>query len=374
MGGLYQAAIARGGFRASLLVPQPALRGNNMVIKSSLDAAVRKVGVTLRVSSQQAESNLMLTAALPSAYDSTSASDTGGIDFIAPAPDQGACGACAAFAAAGRARAAMAAATRQNYTAVPALSVQDMYFCADDKAANRTCADGATMDSVLQQLAKWAILQERCLPWSKPEGPERPANVCSNTCSSSARGSFKWGKLNDVAAAKEAIVRNGAVAAVMLVYPDLTPSTRCRPQQVYAKVSAIPADLVVEPHAVLVVGWDDGQGWWLVRNSWGSWPGGTRPGFFKVKYGEAGLMAPGFMYALSWTGPGAKARTLNPKFMQRDPTNSSCSWYTAQPGDTLAVVWRASGVKQLQQLLAANTDAALIDGSRLAGKRVRICK
>jgi C1A family cysteine protease len=52
--------------------------------------------------------------------------------------------------------------------------------------------------------------------------------------------------------------------------------------QVYARQSNIPADLIVEPHAVLVVGWDDEQGWWLVRNSWGSWPGGSKPGYFKV--------------------------------------------------------------------------------------------
>lgn len=54
----------------------------------------------------------------------------GGFNFIAPAPDQAACGACAAFAAAGLAHAAMAAAKKQSYKAVPALSAQHMYFCA----------------------------------------------------------------------------------------------------------------------------------------------------------------------------------------------------------------------------------------------------
>lgn len=76
-------------------------------------------------------------------------------------------------------------------------------------------------------------------------------------------------------------MRNGAVAAVMMLYPDLTPSARCRPEQVYAKQRNIPQDLVVEPHAVLVVGWDDEQGWLLVRNSWGSWPGGQQAGLLQ---------------------------------------------------------------------------------------------
>jgi hypothetical protein len=51
--------------------------------------------------------------------------------------------------------------------------------------------------------------------------------------------------------------------------------------QVYAKQRNIPQDLVVEPHAVLVVGWDDEQGWLLVRNSWGSWPGGQQAGLLQ---------------------------------------------------------------------------------------------
>lgn len=83
-----------------------------------------------------------------------------------------------------------------------------------------------------QRVAKSSPLQERCLPWSKPGGLKRPDNVCSKRCSSGPGGSFKWGKLYDWSAVKEAIVRNGAVATVMMVYPDLTPSLRCRPQQV----------------------------------------------------------------------------------------------------------------------------------------------
>lgn len=91
----------------------------------------------------------MLEAALPDSYDSTSPSDTGGFNFIVPAADQAACGACAAFAAAGLAHAAIAAATKRSYNAVPALSVQHMYFCAGKEAASHTCANGTTIDSIL---------------------------------------------------------------------------------------------------------------------------------------------------------------------------------------------------------------------------------
>jgi hypothetical protein len=111
-------------------------------------------------------------------------------------------------------------------------ALHQLLLPAGKEATSRTCAIGTTIDSILQQVAKGAVLQEQCLPWTKPTSLKRPFNVCSKRCSSSAGGTFKWGKLYDVAAAKEAIARNGAVAAVMMVYPDLTPSARCHPQQV----------------------------------------------------------------------------------------------------------------------------------------------
>eukprot|EP00878_Enallax_costatus_P035924 GHUV01040176.1.p2 GENE.GHUV01040176.1~~GHUV01040176.1.p2 ORF type:complete len:164 (+),score=40.85 GHUV01040176.1:416-907(+) len=95
---------------------------------------------------------------------------------------------------------------------------------------------------------------------------------------------------------------------------------------------------------------------------------------YEIKYGTSDLMTPGYMYMLSWSGPGAIPSKLNPAYLQPDPLNKRCSWYTAQPGDTLAGVWRASGVETLQQLMAANKNAALVDGSKLAGKQVHICK
>jgi hypothetical protein len=74
---LYQRAKAKGGGRGIHNVLQPKLTGDRMVLKSPLDATVRKAGLTQRVTSEEAVTNLMPETALPVAYDSTSPGDIG---------------------------------------------------------------------------------------------------------------------------------------------------------------------------------------------------------------------------------------------------------------------------------------------------------
>jgi len=44
-------------------------------------------------------------------------------------------------------------------------------------------------------------------------------------------------------------------------------------------------------HLVSIIGYDDTQGYWICKNSWGtSW---GENGFFRIKYGECGIDSPG---------------------------------------------------------------------------------
>ena len=44
-------------------------------------------------------------------------------------------------------------------------------------------------------------------------------------------------------------------------------------------------------HLVAIIGYDDSQGYWICKNSWGTaWGEG---GFFRIKYGECGIDSPG---------------------------------------------------------------------------------
>ena len=66
-----------------------------------------------------------------------------------------------------------------------------------------------------------------------------------------------------------------------------------------------------EGHAVLVIGYDDIEGCWICRNSWGSGfggpahPDGTGAGFFKIAYGQCDIDSEGFWGAQGVVVPAA---------------------------------------------------------------------
>lgn len=79
---------------------------------------------------------------------------------------------------------------------------------------------------------------------------------------------------------KHAIAARGPVAAHMMEYPSLRKVTSdtvaWQPQ---------PSELPINGHAVVLFGWDDLAGGWLVQNSWGV--GWGNQGVGLVKYGAA---------------------------------------------------------------------------------------
>lgn len=82
-------------------------------------------------------------------------------------------------------------------------------------------------------------------------------------------------------ALKSEIMRHGPVTAHLLEYKSMK---ALRAGKVW---SHLPGELFVGGHAVVVYGWDDDQGGWLVQNSWGRGWGDAGRGVFK--YGEAEL-------------------------------------------------------------------------------------
>jgi C1A family cysteine protease len=79
------------------------------------------------------------------------------------------------------------------------------------------------------------------------------------------------------AAIKQHIYTYGAVDACFIVYQDFY-SYR---SGVYRHVTGD----VAGGHCVALIGWDDAQGCWIGKNSWG--PGWGDGGFFKIAYGDS---------------------------------------------------------------------------------------
>lgn len=178
---------------------------------------------------------------------------------VTPVKDQGRCGACVAFAT---------CATLESSVWIRAgtqilLSEGHLFHCNGG-----ACASGWGLTHGLDA-ARNGVGAEADLPWSTD-------GVCHQILPVVHVTSYR--AHSDLASRKRAVAA-GPVLAGMKVYQDLL-----------AYRSGIYRHVVGDfagNHAVCVVGYDDGDGAWLVKNSWGSAFGDD--GFFRIGYGQCGL-------------------------------------------------------------------------------------
>jgi hypothetical protein len=83
-----------------------------------------------------------------------------------------------------------------------------------------------------------------------------------------------------VTAIKNALNKYGPLIAVMYVYSDLQHYTG----GIYQHYGPEPKTV---NHAVVIVGYNDYQGYWICKNSWGT--GWGERGYFRIKYGEVNI-------------------------------------------------------------------------------------
>jgi len=92
-------------------------------------------------------------------------------------------------------------------------------------------------------------------------------------------------------------------------------------------------------HAIVLVGWDDNQGVWILRNSWGSYWGES--GYMRIRYGisKVGYSANYVTYSSSGPTPTpTNTRTVTPTpTATRTPTNTPTPTRTPTPTNTRTV-------------------------------------
>jgi C1A family cysteine protease len=195
--------------------------------------------------------------------------------YVTPVKDQGDCGSCWDFCAVG----ALEAMVRIYGEVEMDLSEQQVLSC---KTYGTGC-DGANPELAYQLFQYPGAAKEECMPYQADDMVPCTQSSCE-----------KWAKIstyttvaNIVNTIKNAIYTQGPVSSLFAVcdtfydyhdgcynYPCFTPN-----------------------HCVLIVGWDDtlcnGQGAWIVKNSWGT--GWGMNGFFYVKWGVS-MIGSGAMY------------------------------------------------------------------------------
>jgi len=231
---------------------------------------------------------------LPPAFDWRSA----GGNFVTPARSQKKCGSCWAFAMTG----ALESYVLRNGNTPGAdvdLSEQVMLSCS----GAGSCKGGALYPSYLKSTG---LPPEAAYPYAAVNG----------SCSAAAAGwqslVYKiadWGVVAGGSSArlKAALVKYGPLTTSMLVYEDF----KHYKSGVYSRVSGKYAG----GHAVLLVGYNDAEEYFIVKNSWG--PAWGEEGFFRIAYSEMrSRVFFGGLYSVAYYSGGKSDEKLDQRILE----------------------------------------------------------
>lgn len=201
------------------------------------------------------------TVTLPSAVDWRS----NGGDYVTSVKNQKSCGSCVAFATCATLEARARIKYRDPNLDID-LSESHIFSCG----CGNCCATGWQGNLALDFAARTGVGAEDDFPYQPGDQACRPINPILRVTSYSA--------LQSLAARKQGISLRGPVSGSIAVYEDFMHYG----QGIYKHV----AGSLVGYHQICVVGYDDSQSCWIVKNSWGHW---GENGFFRIAYGECGI-------------------------------------------------------------------------------------
>jgi len=234
--------------------------GENSVWNRSDIEKQRLVGTILEGTNRDAKGKGQFVA-LPTSFDWRSQ------NIVTSIKDQGNCGGCWAFASVAALESLLL--INHSVTAEPDLSEQ---FLVSYDIRNRGC-NGGTLSAAAAFLEKQGTPSEACKPY---QATSRKMPFPCSDWKDQAAGIGAFESVEQTVDALKAAVYKGPVPTGFYVFEDFYAYTG----GVYSHVSG----KKVGGHAVLVVGWDDVQQCFIVKNSWG--PDWGEHGYFRIAYSE----------------------------------------------------------------------------------------
>jgi C1A family cysteine protease len=257
-----QARLARLG------VPAPTeeeIRAREGQPEAMAAAALAATGNRMTVAGGAADG---APAAVPAAFDLR---DVGGGNYVTPIKDQGSCGSCVAFGIV-----ATMESTAEYTRGAPGFDPdfsEGHLFNVHAKARGYTCATGSWPDELFADAANKGITFEDYGPYNQngtitlnPDWPNRLATAVGVK-----------DLTGNPAAMKQHIYSYGAINTCFVVYQDFF--------NYGGGVYKHTTNTVAGGHCVAIIGWDDSQGAWICKNSWG--PGWGDNGYFRIAYGDS---------------------------------------------------------------------------------------
>ena len=212
--------------------------------------------------------------ALPSSLDWRSH----GGNFVTPVRNQSSCGSCWAFAT----TAALESATLIHNNTPGSdvnLSEQVMVSCGASGSNDAGGCGGGYVSYASDHIRNTGLPLETCYPYTNPPNDGNCSSACANWQSNAYKiASWSWVATTapTVEGIKNALSEHGPLVTTLRVYEDFYDYT----EGVYSYVSGG----YLGGHAVLLVGYNDNEQCFIVKNSWGTWWG--EDGYFKIAYSE----------------------------------------------------------------------------------------
>lgn len=324
------AARAEGPIAPSLATPRPETwqAGRTSVSGLSPQEQAALLGVPAHVMEQERALSL-IGAARRSTEDTHPPRwdwrDYGGQDYTTPIRNQRSCGACVAFAVVGAVEARLEIAAGDP-DLNPNLSEAQLFYCG----CGDCCEVGWSPAAALNVARDVGIVDETCSPYS----PINPACTLCPDWPSRVTRITGWAGVSGAENIKETLANGGPVVATMNVYQDFYSYVRGVYRHTWGSL--------VGGHAVVLVGYDDAGGYWIAKNSWGTYWGES--GWFRIAYGECEIddyayvpvMPPSATPTPAFTpGPGATPTPTHTATVTDTPAPSWTPTPTRTPTPTL---------------------------------------
>ncbi|UHG90295.1 C1 family peptidase [Spirosoma oryzicola] len=199
-----------------------------------------------------------------------------GQNFVTGVKNQGGCGSCVAFGTVAAVESRLKIIRGAAYPVD--LSEAHLFYCIA-RSQGRTCggsSGGWWPGPAMDGFRDIGVTDETCYPYTAGD------QNCTGRCADWANRVTKisgYTRLTNIADMKDWISKNGPMEACFTVYDDFYSYK----SGVYKKTS----NKLEGGHCVCIIGYDDGAGCWIAKNSWGTGWGDN--GFFRIGYGQCGI-------------------------------------------------------------------------------------
>lgn len=206
-----------------------------------------------------------------------------GGNYVTPIKNQGACGSCVSFCSCSVIESAVRIKLGNPNYAID-LSEGFLQFCGGGSCG------GWGLTSGLDFAQSTGVTDEACMPYTAGGGANM--NCGASRCADWQNRLTKVSSYTNhsTMAARKAAVAAGPVLAGMEVWSDFFAYNG----GVYVKSSAATRLSPPGYHCLCIVGYDDAQQCWIIKNSWGTGWGeagfGQAGGFMRMRYGQADLL------------------------------------------------------------------------------------